>query len=359
MRRRVVVPLCMAACLATAFPVSAEVVWLEKNYDFGLIKEEAGPQTGHVRLYNSGPEEIVITGARPSCGCTGVAYPEDPIAPGDTVNFSFTYNPIGRPGKFDKSIRVYIGDYDMATIKIRGNVLGTPESLTSMYPVEVGPLRLSASIMDAGDVTYGSARHFFLNGYNQTPDTIYPSWECADKGMSISSSAEAVGPGDIITLSFYFNSREHPEMGPLDIPVTIKADNTPGAPQTQVSFLTKVTPDFSRMTPEQVKDAPQCYLAPPMIDLGEIQKADKRVKLKFEIRNDGKTEMRVIRIFSTNKAVKITRYPTSVKPAKTGTAEGQLDLTQLPAGPFNIKVEVLTNDPLHPSRTLSIAGILY
>lgn len=78
----------------------------------------------------------MITGARPSCGCTGVAYPDDPIAPGDTVKFSFTYNPLGRPGRFEKSIRVYIGDFDTATIRIRGNVLGTPESLSTLYPVE-------------------------------------------------------------------------------------------------------------------------------------------------------------------------------------------------------------------------------
>lgn len=93
-------------------------------------------KTGSVRLVNTGSEEAVITGARPSCGCTGVAYPDDPIAPGDTVRFSFTYNPLGRPGRFEKSIRVYIGDFDIATIRIRGNVLGTPESLSTLYPVE-------------------------------------------------------------------------------------------------------------------------------------------------------------------------------------------------------------------------------
>ena len=128
--------------LSVMSSIKADVVWLEKDYDFGLMKEEAGPRTGSVRLVNTGPEPVVITGARPSCGCTGVAYPEDPIEPGDTVNFSFTYNPLGRPGKFAKSIRVYIGDFDMATIRIRGNVLGTPESLTTLYPaLPIFPLR--------------------------------------------------------------------------------------------------------------------------------------------------------------------------------------------------------------------------
>ena len=142
----------LSMLLALLVPAVArgEIVWLEKEYDFGLMKEEAGPKTGSVRLVNTGPEEAVITGARPSCGCTGVAYPDDPIAPGDTVKFSFTYNPLGRPGRFEKSIRVYIGDFDMATIRIRGNVLGTPESLSTLYPVEAGPLRLFEKRMAAG-----------------------------------------------------------------------------------------------------------------------------------------------------------------------------------------------------------------
>lgn len=216
--------------LALLVPAVArgEIVWLEKEYDFGLMKEEAGPKTGSVRLVNTGPEEAVITGARPSCGCTGVAYPDDPIAPGDTVKFSFTYNPLGRPGRFEKSIRVYIGDFDIATIRIRGNVLGTPESLSTLYPVEAGPLRLSEKRMAAGEVTYGKTRHFFLNGYNQTADTIRPSWVSDDPSLSVSSSSEAVGPGDIVTLSFYFNSRQRTEMGPLEIPVRIISDSKPG-----------------------------------------------------------------------------------------------------------------------------------
>lgn len=345
---------CITVCL-DAFP---EAVWLEKEYDFGLIKEEAGPQTGSVRLVNTGPEEIIITGARPSCGCTGVAYPEDPIAPGDTVSFSFTYNPTGRPGRFDKSIRVYVGDFDMYTIRIRGNVLGTPESLSTMYPVEVGPLRLSAKEMLAGDVTYGETRHFFINGYNQTADTIRPHWICGNPALSVSSSSEDVGPGDIVTFSFYFNSREEPEMGQVKIPVEIFADDKPDSPHTVATFITNVNPDFSGMTPEEVNTAPRCYLAPDRIDLGELMKGQKNpMKFKFMIKNEGERDLQIIRIFSRNDAVRISRRPTTLKPGRSAETEGFVDINKLPEDAFNIKIEVISNDPLHPARIISLVGI--
>lgn len=225
----------------------SEIIWLEKEYDFGLMKEEAGPKTGSVRFINTGPEEIAITGARPSCGCTGVSYPEDPIAPGDTVRFSFTYNPLGRPGRFEKSIRVYTGDFGMSTIRIRGNVLGTPESLSTQYPVEAGPLRLSSGLMAGGEVALGSTRHLFLNGYNQTGDTIRPTWKCADPALSIMSSSETVEPGDIVSFSFYFNSREYKMPGVVRIPVTIISDNKEGAETAEVLFTVTIT-DTSKGT---------------------------------------------------------------------------------------------------------------
>ncbi len=340
------------------FAGRSEIIWLEKEYDFGLMKEEAGPKTGSVRLTNTGPEEVVITGARPSCGCTGVAYNEDPIAPGDTVKFSFTYNPIGRPGRFEKTIRVYIGDFDMATIKIRGNVLGTPESLSSLYPVEAGALRLSENMLPAGEVTYGTTRHFFINGYNQTADTIRPTWKCPDPALSVSASSKEIGPGDIVTYSFYFNSRKKTDMGPVEIPVTISSDNKKGSPETDVVFTAKVIPDFSHMTPDEVKDAPKCYLAPAIIDLGALTSGIKNpVKFKFAIRNEGKKDMRIMRVFPQADAIKISRYPSTVKPDKSADAEGSLNINKLPSGPFNIKIEVLSNDPLHPARTISIVGI--
>ncbi len=212
--------------------------------------------------------------------------------------------------------------------------------------------------MAAGEVTYGKTRHFFLNGYNQTADTIRPSWVSDDPSLSVSSSSEAVGPGDIVTLSFYFNSRQRTEMGPLEIPVRIISDSKPGSPETEVLFTADLHPDFSRMTPEEVNDAPRCYAAPDRIDLGTlVSSARKPVGFRFAIRNEGKAEMRINRIFSRSEAIKITRRPTVIKGGKSAETEGLLDFSSLPQGAFNLKIEILCNDPLHPARTVSVVGI--
>lgn len=337
---------------------SANVRWLEKEYDFGLMKEVLGPQRGSVRFVNDGKEEIVITGARPSCGCTSVVYPTDPIAPGDTVSIEFTYNPEGRPGRFEKTIRVYINDFDANIIKITGNVLGTPESLAVFYPIETGPLRLTDDRLTANDMTYGEGRHFFVNGYNQTLDTIRPQVISKNPAVSVDVSSRALGPGDIVSFSIYFNSKKISEPGPVTLPLEVIADaSDPDSERHEIIIKADLKPDFRGMTLEQEKKAPRCYLLPEKIDLGEISGKKKAIEFSFAVSNQGETPLHLLRVRSKSGSVKVTKFPTAVKPGKTGKVTAVLSASELPEGPFRTDIDVYTDDPLHPVRKLSVAGL--
>ncbi len=352
MRKGIILALCAFFTLCS----HADILWLEKDYDFGLMKEEAGPKTGKSRFINNSPEEISITGVRPSCGCTQASYTHDPIAPGDTAVISFTYDPKGRPGRFQKSVRVYVGDKDTYIIRINGNVLGTPQSLSKLYPIENGALRLSETLVAVGDVTHGTTRHFFINGYNQSSDSITPVITCTNPALSVSASQDRVGPGDIVTYGLYFNSRGIFEMGIVDIPVKISVNDGKTENTVTVSLTANVTPDFSRLTKEEVNDGPRCYLLPDRMDLGILKKEAKNPEFKFVIRNEGKKEMRIMRVYAPSGKLKISRFPTRLNAGKAGEAEGELLLKDIAASPFNIKIEVITDDPLHPVRIFHLVG---
>ncbi len=335
---------------------SAEIVWIEKDYDFGLMKEEAGPQTGKARFINKGPLEICVTGVRTSCGCTSAIYPQEPVSPGDTATITFTYDPKGRPGRFQKSVRVYVGDSDTYLVRIKGNVLGTPRSLSKLYPIENGALRLSEALVAAGDVTYGTTRHFFVNGYNQSGDSITPVILCTDPALSVSASQEKLGPGDIVTYGLYFNSRNVSEIGHVDIPLKITADKGNPNNEVTISLTANVIPDLSKLTKEDVDHGPRCYLLPERIDMGILKSGSKNPHFKFAIRNEGEKEMRIMRVYSPSGKVKISRFPTKLNVDKAGEAEGTLLLDKVSSSPFNIKIEVITDDPLHPVRILHLVG---
>ncbi|MBQ9077492.1 MAG: DUF1573 domain-containing protein [Muribaculaceae bacterium] len=80
--------------------------FVEKSYDFGTIKEENGPVSHEFEFKNTGDSPLVIISASASCGCTRPEYPIEPIRPGKSGKIKVTYNPAGRPGEFDRSIKL-------------------------------------------------------------------------------------------------------------------------------------------------------------------------------------------------------------------------------------------------------------
>lgn len=97
------------------------------THDFGTIKENGGAVSVEFPFTNNGDANLVIYEAKAECGCTTPEYPKAPIAPGKSGKIKVTYNPLGRPGAFDKVITVKTnGKPGKVRLKIRGTV--TPKS---------------------------------------------------------------------------------------------------------------------------------------------------------------------------------------------------------------------------------------
>ena len=67
---------------------------------------------------------LVLSNVRASCGCTRPEYPEKPIKPGEKGKIKITYNPAGRPGEFDRKIKIQTNDKNRRPVlKITGVVI--------------------------------------------------------------------------------------------------------------------------------------------------------------------------------------------------------------------------------------------
>jgi hypothetical protein len=98
---------------------------LTKTHDFGTIQEAKGQVSYEFEFENSGDKPLVIVSATASCGCTKPVYPTDPIKPGKKGKLKVTYNPSGRPGEFNKTIKVRTNapKSKRVSLKITGTVI--------------------------------------------------------------------------------------------------------------------------------------------------------------------------------------------------------------------------------------------
>lgn len=100
-----------------------KIQFSEKVYDFGKIKEKGGLVTHEFQFVNAGDGNLVILKATAECGCTRPSFSDSPIAPGKSGKIKVSYNPLGRPGSFDKTVTVTTnGNPRKIRLKIRGVV---------------------------------------------------------------------------------------------------------------------------------------------------------------------------------------------------------------------------------------------
>lgn len=100
----------------------AKISFAEKTYNFGTIPENGGSVSHDFTFTNTGSENLVIVDALAQCGCTHPEFPKNAIAPGKSSKVKVTYNPVGRPGAFEKSIVVKTNG-GKVRLKITGTVI--------------------------------------------------------------------------------------------------------------------------------------------------------------------------------------------------------------------------------------------
>lgn len=334
--------------------VCAQVKWLKTDYDFGIIRETDGPVEGEVRFVNMGDSSLYVNRVRPSCGCTGASYTETMINPGDTAFVKFIYDPKGRPGKFEKTIKVYLGlNNDLTTLTIHGTVIGSDETLRSVFPITAGPLRLERNKLTVGELRQGVSRHFFVMAYNQGTDTITPQWSGGGRVVVTDLTPREIAPGEWSTISFYIRGEAEKQLGPAEYVVKIKPESGSDS-VVNVSINALIVADSRKMSVAEIDNSPQAFILPEYVDLGEVEPG-RKMKFEFELLNEGGSTLRVDKV-TVPKTIKIKGKPTYLKKDHRGKVKGVVDIGMLPDGPFRLEVNVYTNDVLHPVRTARIVG---
>lgn len=345
--------------LPGAVPAEARLRPVTPEYSFGVIKEIDGKAFGTVELVNDGDKPDLIHSVRVSCGCTEAGYDEQTALPGDTLRVSFSYNPAGRPGRFRKNIRVYGSDPEPATIVISGVVIGSPLTLSQSYPEEAGPLRLTEREPDMGNLSADRSRHVFVTLVNQSTTPLLLKTHSPHKAVSTAVTPDTLLPGDLGTVSLYLNARDERRRGALtyDVPLTATpVDGSAPPAETILTLRATILPDESDA--RATADGPWAECVPATVDLGEPER-DGKIPFAFRIENHGKSDLHLNRLLPPDTAdIEITQAPARIKPGRDAEVRGTLKPDATSPTPFRIPIEVMTDDPVHPVRTVTLVGNL-
>lgn len=351
--------LLLSACVAISATAFAGSVarWKSVSHDFGAFDEDMGKVTSDFVVVNDGDAPMMIYAARASCGCTVPRFTTDPIAPGDSAVIKVTYDPTGRPGKFSKKVKVETNcDPAQNILTINGVVIGASNTLRARFPIEAGNLKLRNKTVTFGDIRKGGTKTAFLDGYNQSNDTIRPVVTGLPAYMTVSTNPEAVPPGEQVTFTFFYNSARSSEWGMtsdvVNVSPAVKSDISQ-----PVELIAIVNEDFSRMTPEKRERAPKVALSTTAIDLGKTA-VGTRNDAEIIIENFGKDPLIIRKVSSLDPAVEVSVNKTEVKGGSQAKIKVKTDTRKCDSDIINARITVITNDPDRPVSNIRVVGEL-
>ncbi len=103
----------------------AEIDFEKRVIDLGVISADGGKVTFNYPFVNKGAAPLVIMSvSNGGCGCTKPSYPKAPIKPGASGTVSITFDPTGRRGELNRTVKVRTnGNPGTVQLRFKGTVV--------------------------------------------------------------------------------------------------------------------------------------------------------------------------------------------------------------------------------------------
>lgn len=338
------------------------VITFDKTtHDYGKINEADGRVTTVFTCTNEGMTPLVLSNVRASCGCTTPKWTREPIEPGQTGQITVTYNPNGRPGRFQKTVTVTSNAAEPVTkLYIKGEVIPKPAQPVDKYPVKMGELSLKKRTINYGMITQGSNKMLEIEYANQTdqPVTVEVIMREQDSYIKPNVTLQTVAPKQTGKIQFALQSAECPLLGPVSVKAYVVVNGKREFNDTYaITLSANIKEDFSQLTVEQRQQAPIVEVAREL-NLGTVSNG-KKISSKLTISNVGINPLQIRRVIVNDKNIKFTTTKSPIKAGRKTDIKLELDATTAfnPAQ-YSRVLTLITNDPNTPVINIKLNWIV-
>lgn len=320
----------------------ASLSFAVKAHDFGLIQEDGGKVQVAFSFKNEGEDSLTIAEVKTSCGCTAPSWPTKAIAPGDTGSILVTYNPLYRPGAFEKEITVLLTDESETVLSIRGEVIPRPKGLHDDYPYAIGKLWFKeGTLFPASFYTYHDTT-FTLHSsvYNASDKAIEINWEesmIPDFIQMNTGGLQSIPAKDSLQFTLTYDVRKRHDWGPVSDTILL-ATSDPEEPHKVLRVATVIQERFAEEGPHPAAD-----LDTTRYHLGEIKPASTQT-LSIPLRNTGSAPLHIRKVLNHDQNLAISYPQESIPPGDSGLIQVNLS-TPSPEGRLLKVFSIITNDP--------------
>jgi hypothetical protein len=325
------------------------------EYNFGVFKEEAGRQSFDFIVTNAGNAPLIIQNVVASCGCTTPEWTKGPIPPGGRGKVTAIYDPANRPGSFNKTLTVYTNAKPgTSIITIKGEVTPREKTVDEIYTFPVGPVRFESNQLAFSDLKKTEKRTRAMPVINKSNTPVKIEFDGLPGHLTIKSIPETLMPGKKGVVEATYDGSGNQGWGYVNDIVRIK---TNGVVQEKVFLYVsaKLVEDFSKLTSEELANAPVIKLLSYTVEIGKMLPATSK-EVEFRFTNEGKSNLIIRNVKATCGCTAIQQEKTQgagIVPGESSNIKATFN-----SGGYKGKVSktiyVYTNDPKKSEVVLTL-----
>jgi hypothetical protein len=322
------------------------------EHDFGKFKEEAGRQSYNFKIKNSGNAPLVIQNIAASCGCTTPEWTKTPIAPNGEGVITAIFDPAGRPGIFNKTLTVYTNSKpEVVVLVIKGEVIAREKTVNEIFTWPVGGVRFEMGHLPFTKMTKTEVRTRTMQVINTSGQPQKIEFESVPEYLTLRANPVTLEAGQKGVIEGTWDANKDSRWGTQTNMTRVKIN---GVVQDNAYFVTSATlvEDFSKLTREDLANAPVFMPENPIVDLGTMEPSTVK-DVEFKFTNGGKSDLLIRYIRPTCGCTAIQQGGnSSIKPGESGTIKASFS-----SGGYKGKVVkaiyVYTNDPENSEAVLT------
>ncbi len=357
--KKILSVLTLALCATMMMAQQPVITFTKTEHDFGKINEVDGRVTTIFEFKNEGMAPLLLSNVRASCGCTTPKWTREPIEPGQTGQITVTYNPNGRPGRFQKTITITSNATEATTrLYIKGEVIPKPAQPVNNYPVQMGELSLKTKTVNFGTLKKGQKLTREIEYANHTDHEITVELATLGEDYLISqTSLEKLKPNETGKFIFVFESDICKNYGPIETTALVVINKKQiNSAEYKITLKAEIEEDFSKLSTDQLQQAP-ILQTEDAVRFGVIA-AGKKAKHTLNVQNIGVNPLLIHRAYSTNDFITANTPKGGIKSGKkaaiTIDLNAVMDGEPMPAGTYSRVITLYTNDPKQPKKNITI-----
>lgn len=345
------------ALTAVAMMAQQPVITFEKTeHDFGKINEGDGRVSVVFNFKNEGMSPLVLSNVRASCGCTTPTWTKEPVEPGQSGSITVTYNPNGRPGRFQKTVTITSNATEATKrVYIKGEVIPKQAKPVNKYTVAVGELNMKGTTLDLGTIKKGSEvakGELEYTNLTQADHHVALATSSADNYMFSQVTLEDAKPNEVGKFVFMLETQVTKLYGPIEVNAYVVIDGQKVLDDAhKLTIKANIVEDFSNMTTEEKQAAPILEV-PGEFNAGKIA-VGKNHKFAFPIKNVGENPLEIRRVYAADKALNV-KQPKAVKSGKKANVTVDINARNLKPGAYSREVVIITNDYMNPIKRVKL-----